>query len=665
MSDALHTAWAKLLMGALESAGVKQVVVSPGSRSTALALAAEQNAKLTVTPVIDERSSAFFALGQARITGFPTVLVCTSGSAGAHYLPAVIEAAQSGCPLVVITADRPPELHDCFSNQTIPQRGLFGAYPRAEFDLGVPDLEALPSVARYAAQAVAAALSPEPGPVHINAPFRKPLEPTPLPAHAADVARGSARTAAADQRARALLERPHRWFPPALEASGAAVQALVTRLEAARRPLIVAGPLLPPAGVPRVDAMARLSRSVFNLARAVGAAVFAEGTSGIQPGMDASDASDVRDVSEAASPRVPVLRNFEALAGVAAGAHDELSRPDLIVEIGAPAVSASYAAHLCAHQGTARITVATAGTPNPTNTATTLIHGDAARLFERARMSSELTTQTRSEWFDKVADLARLQDRFASEACEDVGDGEDPKGVTEARVAHELTRALPLGSSLLVGNSLAVRDLDLFGGAFEHSVTVVHQRGASGIDGLIATTAGVRSVTPSDAAVLGWIGDVSALHDVGSLALLSPSRTRARVNAPLVLLVVNNGGGRIFAELPLAKLSSSDVPGIDEAMGELFFTPPGDFLSGVAQGFGIAYECITERASLRPALDAALNENRATVIEVMVPPEDGARRRAKFRARLAEALRASGIAKSASGPESGPERAPESGREDS
>ena len=111
------------------------------------------------------------------------------------------------------------------------------------------------------------------------------------------------------------------------------------------------------------------------------------------------------------------------------------------------------------------------------------------------------------------------------------------------------------------------------------------------------------------------------------------------MTAPLVLLVVNNGGGRIFAELPIAKLSSSEQPRIEQALEELFFTPPGDFLSGVAQGFGIAYERVSERAALRPVLDAALSEARATIVEVFVPPEDGTKRRAGLRARIAEDVR--------------------------
>lgn len=614
MNDALHTAWAKLLMGALSSAGVKHVVVSPGSRSTALALAAEHTPELTVTPIIDERSAAFFALGQARVTGIPTVLVCTSGSAGAHYLPAVIESAQSRCPLIVITADRPPELQDCSSNQTIRQRGLFGSYARAEFDLGVPDLPALPAVARYAAQAVHSALFPDPGPVHINAPFRKPLEPTP------------SEDAGAHTAFRELLQRPHRFFSPVLGPSDAAVRELAEKLQIAKRPMIVAGPLLPAAGVLRTQATHLLSQSVFALARAAGAAVFAETTSGIDPHLDAEDGAPI-----------PLIKNFESLSRAAA-----LSRtaaPDLLVELGAPPVSASYAAYLHAHPETARITLANAGHPNPTNTATTLIHGDVVQLFDRVRAAStfEPSAQDRGEWQKTVSDLAHLGNRAAAAAHE--GDS-----LSEAAIAHTLTRALPRGSSLVIGNSLCVRDLDLFGGAFEQSVNVIHQRGASGIDGLVATAAGVRSVAPRDepnaAPVVACIGDVSALHDVGSLALLSPSRRRARVAAPLVLLVVNNGGGRIFAELALARVSPSELPGIDEALKELFFTPTPDFLRGVAQGFGVAYERVSERSALRAVIDVALREKRATVVEVFVPPEDGMKRRARLRERITEELRA-------------------------
>jgi 2-succinyl-5-enolpyruvyl-6-hydroxy-3-cyclohexene-1-carboxylate synthase len=175
----LLTEWARLLMASLRAAGVRDVVLSPGSRSTPFTWAALQDAGLRCRTIIDERSAAFFAVGQARLTGLPTVLVCTSGSAAANYFPAVVEAAESATPLVLLTADRPFELQHAAAPQTIDQTRLFGDYARRFFELGMPDADPamLEALQRMAAQAVLASRSPLPGPVHLNARARKPLEP--------------------------------------------------------------------------------------------------------------------------------------------------------------------------------------------------------------------------------------------------------------------------------------------------------------------------------------------------------------------------------------------------------------------------------------------------------------------------------------------------------
>ena len=180
--------WARLLLDGFAVAGVRDVVISPGSRSSPFVLAAHEHADLRCHDVLDERSAGFFALGQAKACGEPSLLICTSGTAGAHYLPAVMEAAQSYTPLAVLTADRPFELQECGANQTADQLKLFGAHVRRFFHLGSPDSteRALRALRRVAAQAVWSTKRPVPGPVHVNAPARKPLEPPAPTGDAAD-----------------------------------------------------------------------------------------------------------------------------------------------------------------------------------------------------------------------------------------------------------------------------------------------------------------------------------------------------------------------------------------------------------------------------------------------------------------------------------------------
>src|SRR4051812_41493967 len=180
MTPTLLTEWSRLLIGTLARAGVEHVVLSPGSRSTPFAWAALNEPGLRCHSVWDERVAAFFALGQARVTGRPSLLLCTSGTAAANYYPALIEASLSYLPLLVLTADRPFELQHSAAPQAIDQIKLFGDSARAFFELGTPDAapSALSGVVRSVAHAVRAARGARPGPVHLNARARKPLEPT-------------------------------------------------------------------------------------------------------------------------------------------------------------------------------------------------------------------------------------------------------------------------------------------------------------------------------------------------------------------------------------------------------------------------------------------------------------------------------------------------------
>ena len=179
MTAAIQTVWAELIATTLADAGAVRCVISPGSRSTPLVAALAREPRLELTTLIDERAAGFFALGAARATSAPVVLVCTSGTAAAHYLPAIVEASMAGVPLVAFTADRPPELQGCGASQTIDQVKLYGDFVRAAIDLGPPGPGelALRAVRRKVIQALTLASGPHPGPVHVQLPQRKPLEP--------------------------------------------------------------------------------------------------------------------------------------------------------------------------------------------------------------------------------------------------------------------------------------------------------------------------------------------------------------------------------------------------------------------------------------------------------------------------------------------------------
>src|SRR5690606_9017625 len=256
----LLTVWAELLIDTLASNGATDVVISPGSRSTPFAIAAARNERLRAHVVIDERAAGFYSLRLARVIGAPPLLVCTSGTAPAHYFPAVIEASESGLPLLVLSANRPRPLSARGAPLPIHQTRLFGSHARFFADLGEPDPSpsALHALRRTAARAIAESRGPLPGPVHLNARAAKPLEP---------------REASTDEeRALASLARsvPEVSIPPAtLTHDAALLERIAERIERAERPAIVAGPL--PLDAPR--------GAIAALARSRGIALFAQASS--------------------------------------------------------------------------------------------------------------------------------------------------------------------------------------------------------------------------------------------------------------------------------------------------------------------------------------------------------------------------------------------------
>lgn len=580
MTGNLALAWSKLFFRGLAAAGVRHVVVSPGSRSTPLALAAAETEGLAITVSIDERAAAFVALGMARATGNPAAVVATSGSAIAHWHPAIVEANEAFLPLIAVSADRPWEAHGCGSAQTIEQARLFGGHVRAAFDLGVPEgsADALRAVRRIAARAVATALGPTPGPVQVNAAFRKPLEPS---------ASASAEPWEPEVRAAAALGHP-RVHAAGLQPSSEAMDSVARAMRRARRAVIVAGPAF---GARTIDGAA-LAR----LAEASGASLVVEATSGTR---------------------------FSPAGGRALGALDGILRaggaaepPDFVLQIGAAPVSTVLGEWLARGEGP-RIVATPYGWPDPTGRATEMVFGDPDALV--AGVAERLGTRPEpvdAAWHAQLDGAEREAWRVVDAMCA----GPD---LREPFVARAAVGSVPEGW-IAVSNSRPVRDLDSFVAPSTRNVRVLHQRGAAGIDGLIAGAVGAARATASPGVLL--LGDVAALHDVGSLALAR------EVASPLAIVVVDNGGGRIFDELPIGRTGE-----LDDARARLFTTAPRLDLAHAAAAFGLPFAEAATPAGLETALREAMARGGATVIAARVGAEDAPPRR-QLVARLAAAL---------------------------
>ena len=621
----LHIAWAQLLLRSLWHAGVRDVVVSPGSRSTPLALAAHESADLRSHFIVDERTAAFFALGQARVTGRPSALVCTSGTAAAHYFPALIEASMSGVPMIAITADRPWELQQSGAAQTIDQQRLFGAFTRHFASLGAPEPTeaALRAVARTAAHAVARALGPEPGPVHINAPFRKPLEPASAPTgtHAATGTHASTGThaptgthAATGTHAPApwhaawtalMRSGPTRSIDPARAVDPASLDEVARLVAAARRGLIACGP------APAHGDLDALRREVASLAAATGFPVLAEAPSQLRFGLAPGSPE---------SPAPAVISSFDAL--LRSRSFRARLAPDLIVELGAPPTSTGYSLLLADHPDTPRVVVSPVGWTDPASTAVVLVHADTPPFCEalRARLATTLSFTEPPRF---AAAFAEADARARAVTAAAVPEAPTAP-LTEAAAARAIVAACPADSILVLGNSSPVRDVDTFCFASPKPLRVLHQRGASGIDGLVSGAAGAQSVSGTPVTLL--LGDLSFLHDLGGLAL-------ARAAAgPLVIVVVNNGGGRIFEQLPIGR-----VLGPGDAFERCFATPEPVDLAAAAAAFDIPFARAATPESLAESLARARSHAGATLVEALVPPHDGAERNKAVWTRVDEA----------------------------
>ncbi|HUQ06478.1 MAG TPA: 2-succinyl-5-enolpyruvyl-6-hydroxy-3-cyclohexene-1-carboxylic-acid synthase [Kofleriaceae bacterium] len=581
MTAAVQTVWAELVAASLADAGVADVVVSPGSRSTPLA-AALARLPVRLHVVVDERAAAFFALGIARADGAPAALVCTSGTAPAHYLPAVIEASMSGVPLVIVSADRPPELHGAGASQTIDQTKLFGGFVRRFDDLGPPDGSALAlrSVRRKIGQAVAASRGPAPGPVHVNVPLRKPLEPA-APSTVAE------RTAAAE--ATRLRTLPIAAVAPTVRVPDDVIARVAEAIAGTTR-----GVLLATAG----PASRREARAAaFTLARHAGWPVLAEAGSQLR-----------------FAPRDGILAVDHA--GLAASA--ELA-PEVIVQLGGEPVAMGWGAIAT---GARRFIIAEHGWPDGDSTAEAVLVGDVADTL--ARITAALATPRLPSAYARAW---RDADRVAADAIA-AALAEHAAANTGLAAEHAMVgaaiAAVPTGAQLVLGNSLPVRVADEIAGG-GRDLTVLTQRGAAGIDGLIAGAAGAAARNGATVLVLG---DVSFAHDVGALAC-------AR-GLPLAIVVIDNGGGRIFDQLPVV---ASDLP--DGAFERLWRTPTALDPVAAARAFGIEAALVRDPDELGAAIDRGVGRGAAgpVVIHAPVAPESAASIRRAAKAALSTPAR--------------------------
>ncbi len=558
-----NLSYAEILVDALARSGVQDICLAPGSRSTPLALACHAHPALRVYRHLDERSAAFFALGLALAKGRPVALVCTSGTAAVEFHPGVVEAYQSQVPLLLLTADRPPELRDSGANQTIDQVKLYGDHVLWAVDVPVPEVDPPPVLRRHlrtlAARAVAIANGLRPGPVHLNLPFRKPLEP-------------------------AGPFQPDLGQPPPpqilrgeLRPTETAIQALAALLAPVERGWILCGPGCPGGAFPA---------AVADLARHLGYPLLADPLSGVRFGAHGVD--------------TPVLAGYETFLQLSPA----MEPPQVVLRFGRIPTSKALHGYLERSRPRVQIHVRASGVwADDTHQVTHFLQAD-----EEATCRALMAALPRREPGAWTQIWRALEER--TQALHRAALGES---WWDAQAVRRVVDALPPGANLVLGNSLPIRHVDQFVPASSREIRVFGNRGASGIDGLVSTALGVAAADPGRPTVL-LVGDISFYHDLNGLLAV---RHHGLDNATIVVL--HNNGGGIFRRLPIA---AHEPP-----FQELFLTPHGLDFEPAARMYGLAFARVHDGPALDRALGQALEGPAAVLQVVTDGVQDEERRR--------------------------------------
>jgi 2-succinyl-5-enolpyruvyl-6-hydroxy-3-cyclohexene-1-carboxylate synthase len=535
----VNSVWASVAVETLARLGLQTAIVCPGSRSTPLTLAFAQHPHIEALPVLDERSAAFFALGCIKREHRPVAIVCTSGTAGANFYPAIIEAYESGLPLFVFTADRPPEMRDCSSGQTIDQQKLYGGFIKQYSELAVP--VATPDMLAYLRQTLVSAwrsaISPFPGPVHFNCPFRDPLPPI-ADSETEQITQALSTTLNIEQFFNSVSPPL-----PTVEQT----QLPFAAWQKCSDGLIIAGPANP-------KHPEAYCKTVSQIASALGWPVLAEGLS--------------------------PLRNYRSLNDSLISTYDIILRksersekliPQAVIQLGPLPISKVLRKWLQTHSpqrwivGSARNLDPLHG---PTAFLSLTVETLAAQLQSVNHPKAHLANPQayRQKWLDAEALASKdLEISLTKETT-----------LLESKIVWLLSQHLPESTPLFVSNSMPVRDVECFWPLNHRRIQPVFSRGANGIDGTLSTAMGLAH---HNRPTVLLTGDLAFLHDTNGLL------NRPQLAGHLTIVLINNQGGGIFEMLPISQFEPS-------VFEKYFVTPQQVNLSALCEAYGVVYELV-------------------------------------------------------------------------
>jgi 2-succinyl-5-enolpyruvyl-6-hydroxy-3-cyclohexene-1-carboxylate synthase len=540
-----NTVWASILAETFKRLGLTTAVICPGSRSTPLTVAFAQKSQIDAIPVLDERSAAFFALGIARQSGRPVIVVCTSGTAGANFYPAVIEAKESRVPLLILTADRPPELRDCHSGQTIDQVKLYGNYPNWQAELAVPSLEI--GMLNYLRQTVVHAwersLFPVPGPVHLNLPFRDPLAP--LPQFDTDPLKSQFQPE--DFFAHLPLPTPD----PQIQTLDSRLQTFYQEWQDCDQGMIIAGPAQPQHPQNYCEAIAQLSK-------ALGWPVLAEGLSPVRNYADLNP--------YLISTYDLILRNRQLAQHL---------KPAIVIHIGELPISKELRTWLDECKPRRWVIDPSYHNLDP-------LHGKTIHLrisieqIGRWGNSSHSNRSYLQTWCEAETKVRLAIDQKMATTTQ----------MFEGKAAWLLSQTLPASTPLFIANSMPVRDVEFFWSPGNTGIRPFFNRGANGIDGTLSTALGIAHQNQSSVMLTG---DLALLHDTNGFLL------RNKFAGHLTIVLINNNGGGIFEMLPISKF--------DPPFEEFFATPQNINFAQLCVTYGLEHQLIQSWEQLKQLLN--------------------------------------------------------------
>jgi 2-succinyl-5-enolpyruvyl-6-hydroxy-3-cyclohexene-1-carboxylate synthase len=576
-----NTIWASVIVETLARCGLQTAIVCPGSRSTPLTIALAHHPDIEAIPVLDERSAAFFALGLALKTGRATAIVCTSGTAGANFFPAVIEAYESRVPLLVLTADRPPELRQCNSGQAIDQLRLFGNYPNWQTELTVPQRDR--DLLRYLRQTIVQAWhgchAPTAGAVHLNCPFRDPLPPLPE----GDRHHPEPDTTTFANFFENFFDRLEP-FPPRSSLSGNSapfgnldpqpITTAIAQWQTHDLGLII-------AGVATSTDPDRYTDQVLTLAKVLGWPVLAEGLSPVRNAVVDPD-------------RSPVISTYDLL--LRHDRHRQDLAPTAVIQLGALPTSKVLRQWLSDRDPQRWIV-------EPSDRNLDPLHGRTHRLYctiteitaqlaivpnspphQTQTPSTYLATWQHRDRHTRAAIDRLLQSPVATTL--QTPSPESPQPLIEPQIAWFLAQTLPPQTPLFIANSMPIRDVEYFWPPNDRRIQPWFNRGANGIDGTLSSAIGIAH---RNRPTVMLTGDLALLHDTnGFLA------ARSLIGSLTIVLIDNNGGG-IFEMLPVAQF--------DPPFEDFFATPQTVNFDQLCAAYGVEYDVIDSLAALQTQIE--------------------------------------------------------------